>query len=49
VIAKFTVEIMKREWPQNWPDIIDNLSEISQKGVMHIAHKMNYSDELGGI
>ncbi|CAB3983469.1 exportin-5 isoform X2 [Paramuricea clavata] len=32
VIAKLTVEIMKREWPQNWPDIIDNLSEISQKG-----------------
>ncbi|XP_028398480.1 exportin-5-like isoform X2 [Dendronephthya gigantea] len=31
-IAKFTVEIMKREWPQNWPDVIKTLSEISQKG-----------------
>ena len=34
-IAKFTVEIMKREWPQNWLDVIATLSEMSQKGVRH--------------
>ena len=28
---------MKREWPQNWPEVIAKLSEISQKGVRHIA------------
>lgn len=28
---------MKREWSQNWPDLIMKLSEISQKGVRHIA------------
>ena len=37
MIAKVTVEIMKREWPQNWPEVIKNLSEISQKGVRHIT------------
>ena len=36
-IAKLTVEIMKREWPQNWPDVIQSLSEISQKGVKYIS------------
>ncbi|XP_046847872.1 exportin-5-like [Xenia sp. Carnegie-2017] len=31
-IAKYAVEIMKREWPQNWPDVINQLGDIAQQG-----------------
>ena len=32
-IARIFTEVIKREWPQQWPDLISTLSDICSKSV----------------
>ena len=31
-LSRIVVEMMKREWPQNWPALMTELSAVSQTG-----------------
>lgn len=36
VLARITVEMIKREWPQNWPHMLKELEALTSQGVSDI-------------
>lgn len=33
VLSRIVVEMIKREWPQHWPDMLVELDTLSKQGV----------------
>lgn len=50
VLSRIVVEMIKREWPQHWPDMLKELDTLSKQGVWNtpvspllLAHGMHFS------
>lgn len=37
VLSRIVVEMIKREWPQHWPDMLKELDTLSKQGVWNTA------------
>lgn len=37
VLSQIVVEMIKREWPQHWPDMLVELDTLSKQGIMQYS------------
>lgn len=38
VLSRIIVEMIKREWPQHWPDMLTEMEALTSQGVSHFLH-----------
>ena len=36
VLSRITVEMIKREWPQHWPDMLKEMEALTSQGVGYL-------------
>lgn len=42
VLSRIVVEMIKREWPQHWPDMLIELDTLSKQGVWNITISVHF-------
>lgn len=48
VLSRIIVEMIKREWPQQWPDMLKEMEVLTSQGVRNLYDAFHYSISLMG-
>lgn len=46
VLSRIIVEMIKREWPQQWPDMLKEMEVLTSQGVRNLYDAFHYSISL---